>query len=105
MLTIRRCEHTNHKLGGRFEPERGDMLRVVEIWDDEWARGLRTNERTEDHDGKHNVQRDVGVSKWVCRPATIAGTFRIFLSCLRMLTRGMGKNCRGRFPNRLQCPQ
>jgi hypothetical protein len=50
------------RAGDEFELERGDMLKVVGIWDDGWATGIRINERAEDYDGKHNVQRDSGVS-------------------------------------------
>lgn len=45
-----------------FELERGDMLKVVGIWDDGWATGVRINERAEDYDGKRKFQRDSGVS-------------------------------------------
>ena len=45
-----------------FELERGDMLKVVGIWDDGWATGVRINERAEDFDGKQRLQRDSGVS-------------------------------------------
>lgn len=45
-----------------FELERGDMLKVVGIWDDGWATGVRIHERAEDYDGKHKMQRDSGVS-------------------------------------------
>ena len=31
-----------------FELERGDMLRVVGIWDDGWATGIRLNERIDE---------------------------------------------------------
>ena len=44
-----------------FELERGDMLRVVGIWDDGWATGVRISERAEDYDGKLKL-RDSGVS-------------------------------------------
>ena len=50
------------RAGDEFELERGDMLKVVGIWDDGWATGIRINDRAEDYDGKHNVQRDSGVS-------------------------------------------
>ena len=45
-----------------FELERGDMLKVVGIWDDGWATGVRISDRAEDYDGKHKLQRDSGVS-------------------------------------------
>lgn len=50
------------RAGDEFELERGDMLRVVGIWDDGWATGVRITERAEDYDGKHKAQRDSGVS-------------------------------------------
>lgn len=50
------------RAGDEFELERGDMLKVVGIWDDGWATGVRINERAEDYDGKHKAQRDSGVS-------------------------------------------
>ncbi|KAK2814458.1 hypothetical protein FQN49_008181 [Arthroderma sp. PD_2] len=48
-----------------FELDRGDMLKIVGIWDDGWATGVRINERAEDYDGKHkhNPHRDSGVSQ------------------------------------------
>ncbi|KAK4691511.1 hypothetical protein P7C71_g5504, partial [Lecanoromycetidae sp. Uapishka_2] len=50
------------RAGDEFELERGDMLKVVGIWDDGWATGVRIDERAEDYDGKHKAQRDSGVS-------------------------------------------
>ncbi|CAD6584564.1 MAG: hypothetical protein ASARMPRED_001803 [Alectoria sarmentosa] len=50
------------RAGDEFELERGDMLKVVGIWDDGWATGVRIKDRAEDYDGKHKVQRDSGVS-------------------------------------------
>ncbi|KAK2766781.1 hypothetical protein FQN54_006095 [Arachnomyces sp. PD_36] len=50
------------RAGDEFDLDRGDMLKVVGIWDDGWATGVRINERAEDYDNKHNVQRDSGVS-------------------------------------------
>ena len=38
------------------------MLKIVGIWDDGWATGVRINERAEDFEDEHNVQRDSGVS-------------------------------------------
>lgn len=45
-----------------FELERGDMLKVVGIWDDGWATGVRIDDRAENYDGKNKIQRDSGVS-------------------------------------------
>ena len=50
------------RAGDEFELERGDMLKVVGIWDDGWATGVRLTERAEDYVGKHKAQRDSGVS-------------------------------------------
>lgn len=50
------------RAGDEFELERGDMLKVVGIWDDGWATGVRITERAEDYDGKRKLQRDSGVS-------------------------------------------
>ena len=50
------------RAGDEFRLERGDMLKVVGIWDDGWATGMRIPDRAEDYDGKHKVQRDSGVS-------------------------------------------
>lgn len=50
------------RAGDEFELERGDMLKVIGIWDDGWATGVRIDERAEDYDPKRKLQRDSGVS-------------------------------------------
>ncbi|KAL2369784.1 hypothetical protein BDBG_08889 [Blastomyces gilchristii SLH14081] len=50
------------RAGDEFELDRGDMLKVVGIWDDGWATGVKLNERAEDYEISHNPQRDSGVS-------------------------------------------
>ena len=50
------------RAGDEFELERGDMLKVVGIWDDGWATGVRIHERAEDYDPKRKAHRDSGVS-------------------------------------------
>lgn len=50
------------RAGDEFELERGDMLKVVGIWDDGWATGVRINERAENFDPKRTAHRDSGVS-------------------------------------------
>ncbi|OCL07068.1 SH3 domain-containing protein [Glonium stellatum] len=45
-----------------FELERGDMLKVVGIWDDGWATGVKLSESAEQWEARRNVQRDSGVS-------------------------------------------
>lgn len=45
-----------------FELERGEMLRIVGIWDDGWATGVRVNQRAEQWEPERNAQRDSGLS-------------------------------------------
>ena len=45
-----------------FTLERGDMLKVVGIWDDGWATGVMVDERAEEWDARRRAQRDSGVS-------------------------------------------
>ena len=45
-----------------FELERGDMLKVVGIWDDGWATGVKLTESTEQWEARKAIQRDSGVS-------------------------------------------
>ncbi|KAL2133313.1 hypothetical protein VTI74DRAFT_2543 [Chaetomium olivicolor] len=45
-----------------FSLERGDMLKVVGIWDDGWATGVMVDERAEQWEARRQAQRDSGVS-------------------------------------------
>jgi hypothetical protein len=45
-----------------FALERGDMLKVVGIWDDGWATGMMVDERADEWDARNQYQRDSGVS-------------------------------------------
>lgn len=45
-----------------FELERGDMLKVVGIWDDGWATGVKVSETAEQWEARRQLQRDSGVS-------------------------------------------
>ncbi|KAL1599669.1 hypothetical protein SLS60_007472 [Paraconiothyrium brasiliense] len=45
-----------------FELERGDMLKIVGIWDDGWATGVRLSETTTEWEARRALQRDSGVS-------------------------------------------
>ncbi|KAL1303599.1 hypothetical protein AAFC00_006963 [Neodothiora populina] len=45
-----------------FELERGDMLKVLGIWDDGWATGVRVRLQAEDWRGDDKSQRDSGMS-------------------------------------------
>jgi hypothetical protein len=50
------------RAGDEFALERGDMLKVVGIWDDGWATGVMTEDRAEDWEAKRDAHRDSGVS-------------------------------------------
>ena len=50
------------RAGDEFELERGDMLKVVGIWDDGWATGVRLAETAEQWEARKTEQRDSGVS-------------------------------------------
>ncbi|KAF2842341.1 hypothetical protein M501DRAFT_927866 [Patellaria atrata CBS 101060] len=54
-----------------WELERGDMLKVVGIWDDGWATGTKIRDRAE-HWGEeaHDGQRDSGMSNGSKRPGS-----------------------------------
>lgn len=45
-----------------FSLDRGDMLKVVGIWDDGWATGVMVDERAEQWEARRQAQRDSGVS-------------------------------------------
>lgn len=45
-----------------FELERGDMIKIVGIWDDGWATGMRIATRADDWEPRRDPQRDSGVS-------------------------------------------
>ena len=71
------------RAGDEFDLERGDVLKVVGIWDDGWATGVRLNERAEDFD-LHNQQRDSGVSNGSDRRApspVLSGEIKAFPVC------------------------
>ncbi|OQE31528.1 hypothetical protein PENSTE_c001G04463 [Penicillium steckii] len=55
------------RAGDEFELDRGEMLKVIGIWDDGWATGVRISDRAEDYD-IHREQRDSGVSSGSQRP-------------------------------------
>lgn len=50
------------RAGDEFGLERGDMLKVIGIWDDGWATGVMISERADEWDEKRSKQRDSGVS-------------------------------------------
>ncbi|KAL9583807.1 MAG: hypothetical protein Q9212_002501 [Teloschistes hypoglaucus] len=51
------------RAGDEFELERGDMLKIVGLWDDGWATGVRLNERAETYIAARRIQRDSGMSQ------------------------------------------
>lgn len=55
------------RAGDEFELERGEMLKVIGIWDDGWATGVRVPTVAEDFD-QHREQRDSGVSNGSQKP-------------------------------------
>lgn len=46
-----------------FQLERGDMIKVLGIWDDGWATGVRVRQRADDWRPEDKVQRDSGLSQ------------------------------------------
>lgn len=50
------------RAGDEFELERGEMLKVLGIWDDGWATGVRVRMHAEDWRGDDKLLRDSGVS-------------------------------------------
>ena len=45
-----------------FHLERGDMIKVLGIWDDGWATGVRVRQKAEDWRPETKLQRDSGMS-------------------------------------------
>lgn len=45
-----------------FQLDRGDMVKVMGIWDDGWATGVRVRQRAEDWREDGDLQRDSGMS-------------------------------------------
>ncbi|KAL4778253.1 hypothetical protein BJX76DRAFT_152397 [Aspergillus varians] len=50
------------RAGDEFGLDRGEMIKVIGIWDDGWATGVRVPENVEEYDARHREQRDSGVS-------------------------------------------
>ncbi|KAK4155032.1 hypothetical protein C8A00DRAFT_32211 [Chaetomidium leptoderma] len=50
------------RAGDEFVLDRGDMLKVVGIWDDGWATGILADERADQWEARRQAQRDSGVS-------------------------------------------
>ncbi len=65
-----------------FTLERGDMLKVVGIWDDGWATGIMVDERADEWEARRQAQRDSGVSNTSGRgrdiPPAVSGEIKAF---------------------------
>ena len=55
-----------------FHLERGDMIKVLGIWDDGWATGVRVRQNAEDWRPEDKLQRDSGMSNGSSRPPDTA---------------------------------
>lgn len=55
-----------------FHLERGDMIKVIGIWDDGWATGVRARQKAEDWRPEDKLQRDSGMSNGSSRPPDTA---------------------------------
>lgn len=55
-----------------FALERGDMVKVLGIWDDGWATGVRVRQKAEDWRPEDKIQRDSGMSNGSSRPPDTA---------------------------------
>ncbi|KAF1736805.1 hypothetical protein CRV24_002415 [Beauveria bassiana] len=72
------------RAGDEFALERGDMIKVVGIWDDGWATGHMQEQRAEGWEAARSAQRDSGVSNSSIRdesqspPAPSAGELKAF---------------------------
>lgn len=51
-----------------FHLERGDMIKVLGIWDDGWATGVRVGQKAENWRPEDKMQRDSGMSNGSSRP-------------------------------------
>lgn len=89
------------RAGDEFELDRGEMLKVIGIWDDGWATGVRINESAEEFDERHREQRDSGVSNGSQRlpspaPSGEIKAFPLVCVCLpqhwRKIIDGAGQN-------------
>ena len=63
-----------------FELERGDMLKIVGIWDDGWATGIRITEKADEWHQRKKEQRDSGMSNGSrgSNPIAIDGDIKAF---------------------------
>jgi hypothetical protein len=60
------------RAGDEWDLERGDMLKVVGIWDDGWATGYKLRDKAEDWENRRNANRDSGVSHGSTRQTLVS---------------------------------
>ena len=60
------------RAGDEWDLERGDMLKVVGIWDDGWATGYKLRDKAEDWENRRNANRDSGVSHGSARQTLVS---------------------------------
>ncbi|KAF7194129.1 hypothetical protein HII31_04537 [Pseudocercospora fuligena] len=66
-----------------FQLERGDMIKVIGIWDDGWATGVRVRQRADDWRPEDKVARDSGLSEAPPQDHTDEGEVKAFpLVCI-----------------------
>ncbi|EME78431.1 uncharacterized protein MYCFIDRAFT_97502, partial [Pseudocercospora fijiensis CIRAD86] len=66
-----------------FQLERGDMIKVLGIWDDGWATGVRVRQRADDWRPEDKVARDSGLSEAPPQDHTDEGEVKAFpLVCI-----------------------
>ena len=66
------------RAGDEFELERGDMLKIVGIWDDGWATGVRINQKAEEYSPSRRSGRDSVVSTESTRGQSSDGDIKAF---------------------------
>ena len=89
-----------------FALDRGELLKVIGIWDDGWATGIRLPETAESYDFKHRAQRDSGVSNGshqVASPSPV-GEIKAFPMVCICLPQHWRKILEGGCPNEQDSP-
>ncbi|KAF4306748.1 hypothetical protein GTA08_BOTSDO04966 [Botryosphaeria dothidea] len=61
-----------------FELERGEMIKVMGIWDDGWATGVKITQTADEWDYHRKLQRDSGMSNGSSRPVETEGEVKAF---------------------------
>ncbi|EKG19284.1 hypothetical protein MPH_03147 [Macrophomina phaseolina MS6] len=61
-----------------FELERGEMIKVVGIWDDGWATGVKITQSAEEWDFHKKIQRDSGMSNGSSHTVETVGEVKAF---------------------------